>query len=210
MGLFDTIFCEKKLPLTKEVKLAFPETDWSKVDFQTKDLDNTMTTYSITKNGTLSILKVEGESVRVISEEEEKKIRKQKKFCWPYEFVEKSRKYEKYVYTGLVNFYYYREDKDDNTWDVEFTATFVNGKLQKLVLDSAKIIRTAEENAADEKHWKDKQEAYEKHPWTRTKKILNKVTFRYWTTLWNNVSKILYSLQQKIQKLQMWIIRNLA
>jgi hypothetical protein len=210
MGMFDTLYCEKKLPLTKEVKNAFSETNWSEVDFQTKDLDNTMTTYAITKNGTLNILKVEGEYVRVMSEEEEKKIRKQKKFCWPYEFAEKSRKYEKYVYTGLINFYYYKEDKDDNTWDIEFTATFVKGKLTDLVLDSAKIIRTAEENAADEKHWKDQLEAHDRHPWTRTKKFLNKITFGYWTTLWNNVSKILYSLQQKIQKLQMWVIRNLA
>lgn len=210
MGMFDTLYCEKKLPLTKEVKDAFSETNWSEVDFQTKDLDNTMTAYSIKKNGTLNVLKVEGESVRVISEEEEKKIRKQNRFCWPYEFVEKSRKYEKYVYTGLVNFYYYKEDKDDNTWDIEFTATFVDGKLQKLVLDSAKIIRTAEENAADEKAWKETLEAHDRHPWTKTKKVLNKITFNYWSTLWNNVSKILYSLQQKIQKLQMWIVRNLA
>jgi len=208
--MFDTLFCEKKLPLTKEVKNAFSETDWSKVDFQTKDLDNTMTTYSIKKNGTLNVLKVEGESVRVISEEEEKKIRKQKKFCWPYEFVEKSRKYEKYVYTGLVNFYYYKEDNKDNTWDIEFTATFVDGKLKKLVLNSAKIIRTAEENAADVKAWQDRQDAYENHPWTKTKKILNKITFRYWSTFWNNISKILYKLQQNTQKLQMWVIRNLV
>ena len=70
MGMFDTIYCVKKLPLTKEIKKAFPDTDWSKADFQTKDLDNTLATYSITKNGTLSFLRIEGESVRVIYEEE--------------------------------------------------------------------------------------------------------------------------------------------
>jgi hypothetical protein len=210
MGMFDTIYCEKKLPLTKEIKKAFPNTDWSTADFQTKDLDNTLATYSITKNGTLSVLKVEGESVRVISEEEEKKIRKQGRFCWPYEFIEKSREYEKYVYTGLVNFYYYKEDGDNNTWDIEFTATFVKGKLTGIVLDSAKIIHTAEQNAASEKAWQDRLEAYEKHPWTKTKKILNKITFNYWSTFWNNISKILYRSQQKLQKLQLWVVRNLA
>lgn len=208
--MFDTIYCEKKLPLTKEIKKAFPNTDWSTADFQTKDLDNTLATYSITKNGTLSVLKVEGESVRVISEEEEKKIRKQGRFCWPYEFIEKSREYEKYVYTGLVNFYYYKEDGDNNTWDIEFTATFVKGKLTGIVLDSAKIIHTAEQNAASEKAWQDRLEAYEKHPWTKTKKILNKITFNYWSTFWNNISKILYRSQQKLQKLQLWVVRNLA
>ena len=209
--MFDTIYCEKRLPLTKEVKKAFPDINWSEADFQTKDLDNTMTTYSIKKNGTLNILKVEGETVRVISEEEEKKIRKQKKFCWPYEFVEKSRTYEKHVYTGTVNFYYYREDKDDNTWDLEFTATFVKGKLTDLILDSAKIIHTAEENAAGEKAWKDNLEAHEKHPWTKTKKILNNITFGYWSIFWGKkVSRLLYYISQKTQKLQLWIIRNLA
>lgn len=211
MGMFDTIYCERKLPLTKEVKKAFPDTDWSEADFQTKDLDNTMATYSIKRNGTLNFLRIEGETVRVISEKEEKKIRKQKKFCWPYEFVEKSRKYEKYVYTGLVNFYYYKEDKDDNTWDIEFTATFVKGKLTDLVLDSAEIIHTAEENAAGEKAWKDSLEAHERHPWTKTKKILNKITFGYWSRFWGNyVSRALYWIGQKLQKLQFWIVRNLA
>jgi len=211
MGMFDTIYCEKKLPLTKEVKKAFPDINWSEADFQTKDLDNTMTTYSIKKKGTLNILKVEGETVRVISEEEEKKIRKQKKFCWPYEFVEKSRTYEKYDYTGTVNFYYYREDNDNNTWDLEFTATFIKGKLTDLVLDSAEIIHTAEENAANEKTWKDRLEAHEKHPWTKIKKFLNSVTFGYWSIFWGNkVSRFLYWISQNIQKFQLWIGRNLA
>jgi hypothetical protein len=211
MGMFDTIYCEKKLPLTKEIKKAFPDTDWSKADFQTKDLDNTMATYSIKKNGTLNFLRVEGETVRVISEEEEKKIRKQKRFCWPYEFVEKSRKYEKCDHTGTVNFYFYREDNDNNTWDLEFTATFVKGKLTDLVLDSAEIIHTAEENAASEKAWKDSLEAHKKHPWTKTKRFLNSVTFSYWSIFWGNkVSRSLYWVSQKIQKLQLWIVRNLA
>jgi len=211
MGMFDTIYCERKLPLTKEIKKAFPDTDWSKADFQTKDLDNTLATYAIKKNGTLNFLRVEGESVRVVSEEEEKKIRKQKKFCWPYEFVEKSRKYEKCNYTGTVNFYYYQEDRDNNTWDLEFTATFVDGKLTKLILDSAEIIHTAEENAANEKAWKDKLEAHKNHPWTKTKRFLNSITFCYWSRFWGNyVSRVLHWLGQKLLKLQIWIVRNIA
>lgn len=209
--MFDTVYVERKLPLTKEIKKAFPDTDWSKEEFQTKDLEISMTTFIIKKNGTLNILKIEGEHVRTITEEEEKKIKKQGRFCWPYEFVEKSRKYEKYDYTGSVNFYYYKEDKDDNTWDIEFIATFSKGKLTDLVLDSAEIIATAEENAANTRAWNDKMEAHEKHPWTKTKKILNKITFGYWSKFWGNkVSRSLYWTSQKIQKLQFWIIGNLA
>jgi hypothetical protein len=209
MGMFDYIYCEKKLPLTKEVKKAFSGTDWSKESFQTKDLDNTMTTYAINKRGILSVLNIEGEYVRTMTEEEEKKIRKQKKFCWPYEFVESGRKYEKYDYTGTVNFYYYHEDKENNTWDLEFTATFVKGKLTDLVLDSAKIIQTAEENAANEKVWKDKLKAHERHPWTKTKRVLNKITFNYWEKSVRKIASGLGIVSRASSKAQTWIWRNL-
>jgi hypothetical protein len=209
MGMFDYIQCERKLPLTKEAKKAFPDVNWSEESFQTKDLDCTLQTYCITKRGHLAVLKIEGEHVRTMSEKEEEKVRKQKKFCWPYKFVESSRKYEKYDYTGSVNFYYYNEDKDNNTWDLEFTAIFVKGKLTELVLDSAKIVTTAEENNANEKAWKEKMEAHEKHPWTKTKRILNKVTFNYWDTFWKNIARIFSKWSQSLSSAQMWILRNM-
>lgn len=209
MGLFDTIIVKRKLPLSKEIKKAFPDTDWSDEDFQTKSLDSTMTTYTIKGNG-LYYDQVEGEYVRTMTEEEEKKERKKHKWVWPHEFVESSRKTVKEPFHGTINFYHYKEDKNNNTWDVEWDAVFNTGKLVNIKLVKSEIIRTAEQNNADEKAWKDRLDAHDKHPWTRTKKFLNKITFGYWTTLWNNVSKILYSLQQKIQKLQMWVVRNLA
>ena len=209
MGMFDYIHCEKKLPLTKEIKKAFPNTDWSKESFQTKSLDNTMGSYNISKSGKLTVLKIEGEHVRTMSEEEEKTFRKQKKWCWPYEFVESGRKYESVEYTGVIDFYYYSEDPAGNTWDLDFAATFVKGKLSNIVLSSGNIIRTAEENEADEKSWREKHEAYEKHPWTKTKKILNKITFRYWSTFWQNLSNIIGKTSDKLSKLRFWIIRNM-
>jgi hypothetical protein len=209
MGMFDYIHCEKKLPLTKEIKKAFPDTDWSKESFQTKSLDNSMATYNISKSGKLSVLKIEGEYVRTMTEDEEEKARKQKKFCWPYEFVESGRKNESVDYTGVVDFYYYSEDLKGNTWDLEFAATFVKGKLTKLVLTSGNIIRTAEENEADEKHWIDQHNAYINHPWTKTKKVLDKITFKYWSTFWKNVSIIIDKAVNSLSKLRLWIIRNM-
>jgi len=210
MGMFDTVFCERKLPLTKEIKKAFADKDWSKADFQSKSLDNTMSSYYIKKNGYLYTEKVEGEHVRVMTEAEEKKIKKQGKFCWPYKFVESSRTSVKEEITATINFYDYSDDDKGNTWDIEFDAVFVKGKLTSLELVKGEIITTAEENAANKKVWQDRLKVHENHPWTKTKKILNKITFRYWSTVWQNVSKILYRLQQKIQKLQMWVVRNLA
>jgi hypothetical protein len=210
MGLFDTCIVKRKLPLTKEIKKAFPDTDWTQEDYQTKSLDNTMTTYTIKGTG-LYWDKVEGEHVRTMTEEEEKKAKKEKRFVWPYEFVESGRKTEKISHHGVINFYHYKDDKDGNTWDIEFDALFDNGKLKSIKLVKAEISSTAEENEAMEKQWQDQLDAYEAHPWTKTKKVLNKITFNYWTRFWGNyVSRFLYNVSQKIQKLQMWVIRTLA
>jgi len=210
MGLFDTCIVKRKLPLTKEIKKAFPDTDWTQEDFQTKDLDNTMTTYTIKGTG-LYWDKVEGEYVRTMTEKEEKKVKKEKRFVWPYKFVESGRKTEKIYHHGVINFYHYKDDKDGNTWDIEFDALFDNGKLKSIKLVKAEISSTAEENQIREKHWQDQMDAYEAHPWTKTKKVLNKITFNYWTRFWGNyVSRFLYNVSQKIQKLQMWVIRTLA
>ena len=210
MGMFDTVLCERKLPLTKEIKKAFPNRDWSKADFQTKDLDNTMTSYYIKKNGYLYTEKVEGEYVRTMSEEEENKIRKQGKFCWPHKFVESSRTSVKEEITTTINFYEYGDDEAGNTWDIEFDAVFVKGKLKSLELVKGEIVHTAEENKAREIKWQEHWAAIESHPWNKTKKVLNKITFNRWTRFWSRVSKLLYKLQQKISALQLWIIKTLA
>jgi hypothetical protein len=210
MGMFDNIFCERKLPLTKEIKKAFPGRDWSTVDFQTKSLNNTMTSYYIKKNGYLYTEKVEGDYVRVITEEEEKKIKKQGRFCWPYKFVEKRRTSNKEEVTATINFYDYSDDEEGNTWNIEFDAEFVKGKLFSLKLFKAEIITTAEENNAREIKWQEHWAAIENHPWTKIKKTLNKITFNRWTKFWSKVSKLLYKLQQKISALQIWIIKTLA
>jgi hypothetical protein len=209
MGLFDTVLCERKLPLTKEIKKAFPNRDWSKADFQTKDLDNTLSTYYIKKNGYLYTEQVEGENVRVMTEAEEKKIKKQGKFCWPYKFVEKSRTSVKEEITNTVNFYSYDDDEANNTWDIEFDAEFVKGKLISLKLVKAEIVHTAEQNAENERKWQERTEAYEKHPWTKTKKILNKITFRYWSTFWNNISRILAKWSRALSSAQLWVLKNM-
>ena len=207
--MFDTVYCEKKLPLTKEIKKAFPDKDWTKEDFQTKSLDSTMSSYYIKKNGYLYTEKVEGENVRIMTEAEERKTRKQGKFCWPYEFVETSRKSVKELITETINFYSYEEDEEGNTWDIEFDAEIVKGKVVDIKLVKAEIVTTAEQNAANEKQWQDRLEAHEKHPWTKTKKVLNKITFNYWRKFWDKVSRILGSTSRITQKLQMLVIKNM-
>jgi len=207
--MFDTVLCERKLPLTKEIKKAFPNRDWSKADFQTKDLDNTLSTYYIKKNGYLYTEQVEGENVRIMTEAEEKKIKNQGKFCWPYKYVESSRTSIKEKITNTINFYSYDDDEKGNTWDIEFDAEIVKGKLKSIKLVKAEIVHTAEQNAENERKWQERIDAYEKHPWTKTKKLLNKITFNYWRKFWDKVSRGLIALRCGISALQLWIVKTM-
>lgn len=54
MGMFDSLTVKKKLPLTKELKAL--DIKWDEEVFQTKDLDNYLDNYEITKSGKLKHL----------------------------------------------------------------------------------------------------------------------------------------------------------
>ena len=54
MGMFDNLTVKKKLPLTKELKAL--DVKWDEEVFQTKDLDNYLDNYEITKSGKLKHL----------------------------------------------------------------------------------------------------------------------------------------------------------
>jgi hypothetical protein len=139
MGMFDRIFVEVKLPLPKIVGNL--KINWKKEEFQTKDLDNLMYTYRISKSGRLMFLdqKTEwvkdnsrfGGHVNVISE------------CWL-----------KSKHTGKVFFYttvcsnpeqkesewmeFVAQDKIDGAdgfdYGLDFEAKFVDGVLKTLKL----------------------------------------------------------------------------
>jgi hypothetical protein len=79
--MFDNIKCELPLPLNKKEQKTFSNINWNDRVFQTKDTDCTLSHYVIRKNGKLFAEHTEGELIRVISEEEEKKIKKQNRFC---------------------------------------------------------------------------------------------------------------------------------
>lgn len=57
--MYDSVIVKKKLPLTKELKDL--DIKWDEIDFQTKDFDNLLSTYEITKAGKLKRLFQKGE-----------------------------------------------------------------------------------------------------------------------------------------------------
>lgn len=211
MGMFDNIYIHKELPLTKTQKKIFSHIDWKDQPFQTKDLENALSKYTLTKNGKLYTTKIEGEHVRVMTEEEEKKERKKNRWVWPYEFVEKSRKEVLVKHTGTISFYDIVVDKNENEWWIEFEAKIVDGSLKgKFQTIKFEINRTKKEIDEDEKEWKNKMLIYSKKPTVKFRKFMNTITFSCWNRFWYFISKILRKSAEKLNNLSWWIIRNVA
>jgi len=211
MGMFDSITCELPLPLNKKEQKTFSNIDWKDRVFQTKDTDCTLSTYVIRKNGKLYSLFVEGEHVRVISEKEEKKSKKQGKFCWPYEFKEKSRKFKFEKFTGDLYFYDHVIDSDGNEWWVEFIGKFVDGVLQgKLKKVQVRFLETAKNLKKKDDDYQKSIEADRKKFYNRFRKFMNKITFSYWRYTWFNVGKVIRKIHKSINNLDIWINRYVA
>jgi hypothetical protein len=210
MGMFDTILVKQPLPFTKKELETFSNINWDDQDFQTKDIECTLTTYTI-KNNALYTLKINGKNIRVISVEEEKKLKKKQRFCWPYKFVEKSRKYVLTKHDGKIVFYTSLTDKDGNEWWVDFSAKFLNGKLQgKIKKDRLEMHRTAKQIKKQEDEWQARWDEEAKKIHNRFRNFMNKVTFNNWRYLWWNISKGFHKLNSFIVKIEIFINRNLA
>jgi hypothetical protein len=210
MGMFDTILVNQPLPLTKKDLETFSNINWEEEDFQTKCTDCTLSTYVIKKNALYSEI-VDGEHVRTISKEEEKKIKKQGKFCWPYKFVEKSRKSVLQKFNGEIIFYTSLTDKDGNEWWVDFSAKFVNGKLKgKIKKVLLEMRRTSKQIKRQDQEWEAKIEAEQKKIHNRIRVFMNKITFNNWRYIWWSISKGLHRLNGIIVKVEMFINRNIA
>jgi hypothetical protein len=209
--MFDNIKCELHLPLNKKEQVKFANTNWEDVGFQSKDLDCTLSTYIIRKNGKLYGLYIDGKNVRVISEKEEKKIKKQGKFCWPYEFKEKSRKYKFEKFTGDLYFYDQVYDEKGNEYWVEFVGKFVDGAIKgKLKKVEVRLSQTAEDIKKNEEHWQKKLAEEEAKFNNRVRRTLRKYTGGYWRTFWYSTGRLLRKISNKIQNVDIWINRNIS
>lgn len=211
MGMFDNILIQKELPLTAKQKKIFSHIDWEKQPFQTKNLDNTLSTYTLKKNGKLYATVIEGEHVRTMTEAEEKKERKKHRWVWPYQFVEKSRKEVVEKYTGDLLFGDIIADINKNEWWVEFEAKIINGNLKgKIKTAKLEINRTYKQIQEDEAQWKKRMDEYNQKLSTRFRKFMNKITCRYWFYSWDFISKTIRKTSEVLNKISFWIIRNIA
>lgn len=140
MGMFDRIYCECELPFSKKDKRTFQNVeDWSKVEFQTKHLDNGLYRFIIRKNK-----KLIREHVKYAPTVEEKP-KDHVGFWLPCAQVI-SKSYKHHKHTGKVFFYTIQEDIHGNEWMLEFFVTFLDGvAVSKISKNEFSLWMTKEE-----------------------------------------------------------------
>ena len=209
--MFDTIYVKKKLPLTKELKAL--NINWEELDFQTKDLENLLDHYEITKSGKLKHL----------WQKREWKDDDSAFLKGYFEVVEEE--WRDVDFHGTINFYTSHCDNDKHNWDwisddpeqmtwddieliqgydwwFEFEAYFTKGKL-----DDIKLIKVTKdpisERIKNNKLWAEKRAVENKKlsrqvvnflrqfGWYRTS---IRYTIRGTNSLHNALTKVLYKL----------------
>ena len=205
MGMFDTIFIKKKLPLTKELKDL--NIKWEEEPFQTKDLESLMETYEITKSGKLRHLWQE----RVWKDDDNA-------FLKGYMDVVKEEWRDIDNFHGTINFYTSYCDNDNYNWDfvnddpeqmtwsdielihghdwwIEFEAYFTKGKL-----DNIKVIKVSKdpisERIKNNKLWAEKRAIENKKLSRRIVAFLRK--YKWYRIITNQTLKVVNTLHSKL------------
>jgi len=210
MGMFDTIFIKKKLPLTKELKAL--KIKWDEEPFQTKDLDNLLDTYEITKTGKLRHLWQE----RVWRDDDSAFLKG---------YLDVVKEEWKYIdFHGTIGFYTTLSDNEKYHWDfleepeqltweeidkiegndwwIEFEAYFTKGKLEEI-----KLVKATKDPIKDRiknnKEWAEKRAIEAKKITRRIISFMRKFSW-YRTTIrsiikginniYSSLTKLLYKL----------------
>jgi hypothetical protein len=196
MGMFDNIICKKKLPLNDELKKL--DIKWNEAQFQTKDLDNCLVDYIITKNGQLLVDVKKYEYTYYTKEELKSKDRK------PWSFVKDSKLVEHYTkkvdFHGMLSFYNVFEFSNEEDIWVEFNAYFVYGKLDKIELAKTE---KQESQKSRMKEWLAEEEALKNSTVYKLKKKLG------WFWFWKRVSSLCYTASRFLSTLQTFAIKRM-
>jgi len=186
MGMFDDIIVPKPylrgLLSKKEEKLLKASKRYggsvTGCEFQTKDLENALSTYKVYKQklymNDKTLWNCEPADTEQKSESTSKK--------YPYE----KGRWQEVDHTGAVVFYNGFKDEKQNEWWFEFSFTFNKGKLDKKELISCKVETTKAKRDSLDEMWKIENEIYNHH------KRKLKVRFFEWASL-------------RLRSLQAWV-----
>lgn len=202
--MFDTIFIKKKLPLTGELKNL--NIKWDEVDFQTKDLDNALDTYEITKSGKLKHL----------WQKREWKDDDSAFLKGYFDVVEEE--WRDVNFHGTINFYTNYTDNSSYHWDyitdnpeqmsweeiekiegfdwwVEFDASFTKGKLDGFKLTKIDKI-PIKERFKNNKQWSEKRAEENKKIYKQAINFLRK--FVWYRSFIRNITRMVSNIYSKL------------
>ena len=194
MGMYDSIVCKYPLPMPDDPK-GYSGSD----DFQTKDFDQSLATYTIDENGQLFIHRYEGEW--------EPGNKDSKSFIGKIGYFKTTKKWlEELKTTTTIIFYdYIHSQNTDYDYFIEYESVFVNGKITSVKLIKFEATDNAERKRKDiefneqmKKHheftktWKYK---YFVKPYNKTISYL----FRKTGNAFHNLSHALYKIENKIK-----------
>lgn len=193
--MHDSVKCEKRLPLNKELRSL--KIKWNKVEFQTKDLDNCLNNYVITKDGDLIEEVVEYEYTYYTEEEKKSKDFK------PWNIIKDQKILKQYTkkvdYHGKITFYDILKFSDTEDIWVDFEAYFSYGKLDKISLLKAE--KHESRSIRNDEFWKEQE------------KIKNSFSYKLkkrtgWFWFWNKVSIVCYKISRLFSSIQYFIIKH--
>ena len=194
MGMYDTIVCKYPLPIPDDPK-GYSGSD----DFQTKDLDLSLSNYTIDENGQLFVHRFEGEW--------EPGNKDADSFIGKLGYFKTTKKWLEQLNTTItVVFYDYQQSNNtDYDYFIEYEAVFVNGKITSVKLieftathNAERKIKDAEFNERLKKHhefiktWRYK---YFVKPYNKTISFV----FRKTSKAFYNLSYILNRIEVKIK-----------
>jgi hypothetical protein len=141
MGMFDTIKVETKLPTNKLIeKFLGKDFDLTRLEYQTKDLENALLNYTIKKNGDLFVEHVEYRDST--PEEKKQDIKTYGKPFGSFRLKVDSRTWGKTNHTGDVEFCAYEKaNQDGRYYTIDYKAHVVKGKVKNI-----KLIKAEREN----------------------------------------------------------------
>jgi hypothetical protein len=199
MGMFDELTVKCKLPLSEELEKL--NIDWTKIVFQTKDLDSTLSTYVIEENGTLIKNVVQYDYIPFT--EEEKKNKNHKPWTLWKEVIELKRETQKVDIHGKLNIYSLVDFPDEQQGWAEFDVYFSYGKLDKI--EQLELEKFESFNVRAKKM--DELEKIENQKLGR--RIKAKLRKFGWVKFWRAVSRILNKTQNGISSLNSFISRKI-
>jgi hypothetical protein len=207
MGMFDTIKVETKLPTNKLIqKFLGKDFDLTGFEYQTKDLDNALLTYTIKKNGDLFVERIEYRDST--PEEKKQDIKTYGKQFGSFRLKVNSRIWEKTNHTGDVEFYAYEKAKQDGRYySIDYKAHVVKGKVKniKLVNAEREDDTTYSERLMVEHKWAEEMRLHSEKVSKLSYKILNnvynkpvKLALRLAHKYSQRITGLLFKLEQKI------------